>query len=115
VTDAINRDLHHRHAAIGSNDVAVRPQALGGKRRLDFRQIEPSASDRDARTNVRAFRDLVLEILRDEMPPWIKRNDLPRFRPLPERADRGGRKRIGEIRSADRIERSGRERERAIE
>ena len=57
----------------------------------------------------------VLNALRDQMAPRVERDDAPRLRPLRERPDGRGRIGVGQVGAADRVERAGRDRERAIE
>ena len=111
----IDRDLDHRHAAVGVDGIAVGLQPPGSQRIAHLDQVEPRPGDRDARADVEAFGDLRLEGVGDQMAPRIERDDLLRLAPLRERADGGGRKRVGQVGPADRIERARRHRERAIE
>ena len=78
-------------------------------------QVEARLGDGDARADVEALGDLGLERLGDQMAPRIERDDLPGLAPLRERADGRGGNGVGEVRPADRIERAGGHRERAIE
>ena len=55
------------------------------------------------------------EVFGDQMAPRIERDDALRLGPLRERPDGRGRMGVGEVGAADRIERAGRDRERAIE
>ena len=82
IPDRIDRDLHHRDAAIGVHDLAVGAQPLGRERLADLRQIEPRARHRDARADVDALGDLLAEILRDQMAPGIERDDASRDRSI---------------------------------
>ena len=94
------------------------PSALSrpaGERGLHLGQVEAGLGDGDGRADVDALGDLGLESLRGQMAPGIERDDLARLAPLRERADADRRVGIGEIRPADRIERAGGHRERAIE
>ena len=66
------------------------------------------------RADIDAFRDLGAEVLGDAMAPGIERDDARRLRPLRERSDLDDRRRVGQVRPRDRIERAGGNRERAI-
>ena len=108
--------LDNRDAAVGVHEVAVGLEPAGGERGLHLVQVEPRLGDGDGRADVDALGDLGLESL--------ARRDGPR-----DRARRCGRGSlhcangpmltagcgIGEVRPADRIERAGGHRERAIE
>ncbi|MGY3105616.1 hypothetical protein ACVWW7_002243 [Bradyrhizobium sp. LM6.9] len=107
IPDRIDRDLHHRHAAIGVDDIAVGAQAFCGERLADLRQVQPRARYRDARSNVDALGDVLAEILGDEMPPGIERDDFCGIAPLRKRPDGRRGKGVGEIGTPDRIERAG--------
>ncbi len=115
IPDRIDRDLGHRHAAVVVHELAVGLEPAGADRVLHLRQVEPRLGDGDGRADVEAFGDLGLEALGDQMAPRIERDDAPRLAPLRERADGRGGMRVGEVGPADRIERAGRHRERAIE
>ena len=114
VPDRIDRDLHHRDAAIGMHDLAVGAQSLGRERLADFGQVEPCARHRDARADIDALGNVLAEILGDQMAPGVERDDFRGIAPLLERPDGRRRKRVGEIGTADRIERTGGDGERAI-
>ena len=107
IPDRIDRDLDHGDAAVLVHDLAVVLEPSGCDRGLQFGQVEPRAGDRDARTDVDAFGDLAREVFGDEMAPWIERDDALRLGPLRKRPDRGGRMGVGEVGTADRIERAG--------
>ena len=113
--DRIDRDLHHRDAAVLVHDIAIGLEPLRQDRGTDFRQIEPRACHRDARADIGAFGDLLAEIFRDQVTPGVERDDAVGFAPLRERPDGRGGERVGEIGAADRIERAGRDRERPID
>ncbi|CCD99338.1 hypothetical protein BRAS3809_2590011 [Bradyrhizobium sp. STM 3809] len=115
VPHRVDRDLDHRHAAIGMHDVAVMDEALRGERGMQLRQLDARLGHRDGRPDVDAFGDLAAEIFRDQVAPGIERDDLGWIAPLVERADGGGGMGVGEVRAADRIERAGGDRERAVD
>jgi hypothetical protein len=84
--------------------VGLQPPGNHGIAHLD--QVETRPGDRDARADVEAFGDLRLEGVGDQMAPRIERNDFFGLAPLRERADGRGRKSVGQVGPADRIERA---------
>ena len=115
IPDRIDRNLDHGHAAVLVYDVAVMLQPAGCDGRLQFGKIEARAGDGDAWADVDAFGDLGREILGDQMAPRIERNDALRIAPLRKRADGCGGMGVGEVRTPDRIERAGRNGQRAVD
>ena len=76
IPDRIDRRLHHAHAAVRGNDVAVGADAPCRDRRADFGHVDMGAGDRDGRPHVVAAHEVVAEGLADEMAPGIERHDL---------------------------------------
>src|SRR6266853_466216 len=111
----IDGDLHHRETAVVDNVLSIGLQPAGPDCVSHFGEIESRAGDRNGGTNILSFGYLRLERGSDEMAPGIERHNAPRFRPLRKRTDRGGRVRVRQIGTADRIERTRRDRQRAIE
>ena len=102
----IDRNLDHRHAAVGMDGTAVSLQPSGSNGIAHLDQVETRAGDGDARADVEAFGNLRLEGVGDQMAPRIERDDFLGLAPLRKRTDGGGRKRIGQVGPADRIERA---------
>jgi hypothetical protein len=97
------------------HDLTVVAQPSHYHRVLQFVQVEPRLGDGDGRAHVEAFRDLRREAFRRQMPPGIERHDAARLAPLREWTDARRRVGVGQIGTADRIERAGGDRERAID
>ena len=115
IPDRVDRDLDDGKTAVGMDGVAVRLQPPGRQRVAHLDQVESRARDCNRRADVEPLRDLLLELLRNQMPPRIERYDPLRLAPLRERADHGRGMRVGEIGPPDRIKHAGRNGERAIE
>src|SRR5712671_1357531 len=111
----IDGDLHHCETAVLDNVLSIRLQPAGPDCVPHLGEIEARPGDRNGGTNILSFGDLRLERSRDEMTPGIERYNAPRFRPLRKRTDRGGRIGVRQIGTADRIERTRRDCQRAIE
>ena len=99
----------------GAHDVAVDRDAAGGDRLADFRHVDVGAGDRDRRADVVAAREIVAELLADQMSPRIERHDLLGIGPLRIRADMRGRRGVGEVGQLVGLERLGRDGERAVD
>ena len=115
VPHRIDRDLDDRRAAIVVDVLAVGLEPPGADGIAHLAEIEPGAGDRDGGPDIEAFGDLGLEGFGDQMAPGVERDDALRLRPLRERPDGRGRIGVGQVGAADRVERPGRDRERAVE
>ena len=115
VPDRVDGDLDHGETAILVYDVAVGDEPLGVERSPDLGQVEARAGNRDGRADIDAFGQLAAEILGDQVPPRVERDNARRVSPLGKRADGRGRIGIGQVGAADRIERAGGDSQRAID
>ena len=95
--------------------MAVGNEPFGVEGRFDLGQIKARASNGNGRTDIDAFRQLGAEILRDQMPPRVERDDTRRIGPLGKRTDGRGRIGVGEVGAADRVKRPGGDGQRAID
>ncbi len=115
IPDRIDRDLHHRDTAVRVHDLAV---GASGAWPASAARI----SGRSSRARVTAMLGRMSTPSAISLPKfsatrWPQGSSATmrlRVAPLRERPDGRGRKGVGEIGTADRIERAGRDRERAI-
>jgi hypothetical protein len=82
IPDRIDRSFHDPHAATRGNDIAVGANAARCDGSTDFRHVDMSAGDGNARPDIVAAHEVVAERLADEVPPWVERYDLLRIEPL---------------------------------
>src|SRR5215831_1379357 len=115
VPDRIDGDFHHREGAALDDVLSVGLQPTGPDGIPHFREIESRAGDGNCGANILSFGDLRLERGSGKMAPGVERDNAPRLRPLRKRTDGSGRVGICQIGTADRIEHTGRDRQRAIE
>jgi len=114
IPDRIDRRLHHTHAAVPGDDIAVGANAARCDRGADFRHVDMGAGDRNRRPHVVAAREMLAEDVADQMPPGVKRYDFLGIAPLRVRADALDRRGIGEVGDMIVGERSRGDRERAV-
>jgi hypothetical protein len=115
IPDRIDRRLGDRDVAGRTHDLAVHSEAAVGNGVAQFRNGQSCLGDRDGRADVDARRNLFAEIFRHPMAPRIERHDAAGVRPLRVRPDIDGGRRVGEVGTRDRVERSGGDRERPVE
>ncbi len=113
--DRLDRRLRHLHVARSAQDVVVGLQPAGGHGLHDLGHVHMRLGDRDGRTDVPAGGQLVGEHLGHQMAPRIERHDLLGIEPALERADRLGRRGVGEVGPMVGLELLGRDRQRPID
>ena len=97
IPDRIDRRLHHAHAAVPGDDIAVGANAARGDGGADFRHVDMRAGDRNGRPHVVAAREMLAEDVAHQMPPWIERDDFLGIAPLRVRADALDRRGVREV------------------
>ena len=115
VPDRLDRGLDDDDVAGRAQHRAVGLQPPGAHRVGQLGQPDVGLGDRDRRLDVVALLEVAAEGVADDRAERIERHDLLGVGPRGERPERVRRRGVGEIRLAQRIERAGRHRERAID